>query len=235
MTTSRLQALPAAGAAPDPVREGSDSGFSLIELMVAMAIFTIVMTIVFGTMGWVVNSEGQVAAVSQSSAQVNAAFMQLDTEVRYAADINQPGTYGGDYWVEMESDWTVSSLGAPRCTQLEYDTTTGTLQQRTWLLGASVPSLASAQWEVLATGLSTAPQANPFVLVLAAPTLPTPGTTGVTIPVGGGATPWRLTVTLASSAGAGNTAATSQSSFTMSALNVTGSSTNLNVCGGTPS
>jgi prepilin-type N-terminal cleavage/methylation domain-containing protein len=203
---------------PIPEEIFQESGFTLLELMVAMGVFTIVIILVFANMISVVQSEGRVEAISTASSQIDNAFMQLDSEVRYASDINEPSDNGGDYFVEFQSDWTTSSLGFPQCTQLEYNTSAGTLQQRTWLPGKTT---APDNWQVLASGLSTTPNGNPFTLHTAAPDLTGSGPSQAP---GGAqdttATPWQLAMDLTAGAGNGPTAQTAQSDFTMTALNI---------------
>jgi prepilin-type N-terminal cleavage/methylation domain-containing protein len=231
-----------------------ESGFSLIELLMTMTVMVIIMTGVMVSMnGWVVNSERRVTNLSQASSAIEEAFMTLDGEVRYAADIGTPAEsmtspYTGVYWVEFESDWTVSSQGSAKCTQLEYNTTAGALQQRTWLVNGTAPTGATPPatgWQVLASGLSTAPASNPFSMSetqpnLLNPSTPSttttvpPSTTTTTVAQDVAATPWQLTITLSSAQGQGSQSETAQSSFTISALDVTSSSTATNVCGGNP-
>jgi len=226
-------------------------GFTLIELLVAMTIFSIVMGMVFAGMMWIVNGEQRVSYASQASAQVEQAFQTLDSEVRYAADINLPGKDSqGNYWVEFESDWTAAeaSTNSPQCTQLEYNSSAGTLQQREWLLNTSTTAPSTAGWLVLATNLSTSPSTNPFTLIRSAPNLvnssastttststTAPSTTTTTLLAEVPPTPWQLTLTLTSAFGKGAQAGQAQSSFAITALDITASSVYANVCGGNPS
>ena len=144
------------------------------------------------------------------------AFMTLDGEIRYATDINEPGqdSYNPpDYYVEFESDWTQSTEGYSRCTQLEY-TSTGNLQQRSWSATGPVPT---GGWQLLASGLQTTPAAtNPFSL---------------STPQG---SPWQLSITISAVSGTGSSKGTAQSSFTITSLDTTANSTSQGVCGGTP-
>lgn len=227
-----------------------EDGFTLVEVLIAMFVMTIVMTMVLLTMtGWVVNTERSVSLSGQASDQVQQAFMTLDQEVRYAADVNAPGSSPSacsgttcNYWVEFESDWTTSTQSSPRCTQVEYATSLGLLRQRSWPTSASTTPPSSAAWQVLASGLSTAVTGNPFSLSTEEPDLvnaststTTASTTTTTLAVEAAATPYQLTVSLSSTLGEGAQSGSAQTSFTISAVNVTGSSVSSNVCGGTPS
>lgn len=184
-----------------------EAGFTLVELLVVVPLLLVVTTLVLSTLMTAYAAESKVQATSQASSQVTTAFMELDNEIRYAADINVPGTYNNNYYVEFESAWTQNASQAQSlCTQLEYSTSNGTLQQRSWLSNASAPST----WQPLATGLKTSLGTDPFSLSAPATSL------------------WQLSIALSSATGA------AQSSFTITALDTTTSSTSQGVCGGTP-
>lgn len=203
------------GAEPgllDPALAPAEAGFTLVELMVVLPILVVVMILVLSTLVTAYGAESGVQATTEASSQVTLAFMQLDSELRYAADINQPGSYNNNYYVEFESSWTQSTQGQALCTQLEYNNASGTLQQRSWLANATAPT----GWQVLASGLKTSVSADPFSL--SAPS----------------ASPWQLSVVLSSVMSAGHSSGTAQSSFTITALDTTTSSTSQGVCGGTP-
>ncbi|MDE3202614.1 MAG: prepilin-type N-terminal cleavage/methylation domain-containing protein [Acidobacteriota bacterium] len=189
---------------------GGDAGFTLAELLVAMAIFTIVMTIVSAALVSAYGSESRVKFLAQGSEQVTNAFQQLDGEVRYAADIETPYASGGNYFVEFQSDWTISTKGKSQCTALEYDNTNGNLQQHTWLLGSSVPS----QWQVLASGLAKSVTTNPFTLTATKQA------------------PWQLAVAITAQQGANEKVPPAQSSFSLTAVNTSKGSLSSGVCGG---
>ncbi len=200
---------PGSDAAGDGV-SGRESGFTLAELLVAMAIFTIVMTIVSAALVSAYGSESRVKFLAQGSQQVTNAFQQLDGEVRYAADIEAPYASGGNYFVEFQSDWTISTKGKSQCTALEYDNTNGNLQQHTWLLGSSVPS----QWQILASGLAKSVTTNPFTLTATKQA------------------PWQLAVAITAQQGATEKVPPAQSSFSLTAVNTSKGSLSSGVCGG---
>jgi type II secretory pathway pseudopilin PulG len=196
-----------------PARSAADAerGLSLVELLVTMFCLAAVMTIVYMVITLSYNAEARVSNTSRANNEIVTAFMRLDGEIRYAADINQPGQDSNkNYWVEYESDWP--STG-PKCNQLEYDNTNGVLQERSWPLTGS----PSANWQPLASGLQTSVGTDPFSLA-------TPGTSL-----------WQLTVTLKSTYGSGPVAESTHSSFTITALDISGNSSSTNVCGGNPS
>lgn len=199
---------------PEPLPE---AGFTLVELLVVTPVLLIVTGLVLSTLISAYGAESSVQSASQASSQVTLAFMELDGEIRYAADINVPGSYNSNYYVEWESDWTQNTQNEPTCTQLEYNNASGALQQRSWLENASAP----ATWQVLASGLKTSISTDPFSL---------------SAPSG---SPWQLSVSLTSVMGSGASQGTAQSSFTVTSLDTTSSSSDGTgsepaVCGGTP-
>ncbi len=192
----------------------TEDGFTLVELLVVLPFLLIVTTLVMTTVVTAYGAESRVQATSDSSSQVTLAFLSLDGEMRYATDINQPGQDSSsppNYYVEFESDWNTNSQGESGCTQLEYNNAAGTLQQRTWYLGGTIPTGS----ETLASGLKTSISTDPFVL------------TNVEAP-------WQLSVKISSAVVDGSSTGNSQSSFTITALNTSANSSSQNVCGGTP-
>ena len=188
-------------------------GFTLVELLVVMPFLLIVTTIVGSTVVTAYGAESSVQATAQSSSQVTLAFLALDSEVRYASDIQvgQDSSSPPNYYVEFDSDWNTDTQGEPECSQLEYNNSTGTLDQKTWYSDGTIPS----GWQVLASGLETSITADPFSL-------------------GDSGSPWTLTISISSVISSGSEAGTAQSSFTLTALNTSSSSSNSGVCGGTP-
>jgi len=191
----------------------SEAGFTLVELLVVMPFLLIVTALVMWTLVTAYGAQSQVQNTSNASSQVTLAFMALDGEIRYAANINQPGAdSNNNYYVEFESAWTQNTQGQPTCTQLEYANSAGELLQRSWLANASAPT----GWQVLASGLQTSISNDPFSL--SAPQ----------------SSPWQLSVTLSAVSGTGSTKGRANSAFTITALDTTGSSSDTDVCGGTP-
>jgi hypothetical protein len=185
-----------------------------VELLVVMPFLIIVTTLVLTTVVTAFGAECRVQATAQSSSQVTLAFLALDGEIRYATDINQPGqdtSNPPNYYVEFESDWDTNAQGEPGCTQIEYNNSSGNLEQRSWYSGGSVPT----GWQTLASGMETPVSTDPFSLSDVE-------------------SPWQLTITISSVVSSGSSTGTAQSSFTSTALNTSADSTNEDVCGGTP-
>lgn len=205
--TPRLRRLPGRG-------DAREAGLTFIEVLVVVPFLIIVTMLVFVTLTSAYVAQSRVQGTDKASSQVTLAFMQLDSEIRYATNIGTPvpdSNSPPDYFVKFELPATQSTQGQPTCTQVEY-TSTGNLQQRSWLANASVPT---AGWQVMASGLETTPLSTaPFSL--SDPAYPTP---------------WQLSMNL--TAPSGTKAAAVQSSFTITSLDTTSSATNQNAqfCG----
>ena len=135
-----------------------EAGFTLVELLIVMPFLLIVTTLMMVTLSTAYGAASQVQSTSNASSQVTLAFMTLDSEIRYAADINEPGSDASsppNYYVEFESNWEQS----PTCTQLEYANSAGKLLQRSWIPPASAPS----GWQILASGMQTSYLERPIL------------------------------------------------------------------------
>jgi prepilin-type N-terminal cleavage/methylation domain-containing protein len=137
---------------PAPL-EGEDAGFTLLEMMISVALFAVFMAALIPTLFELQKPTLEVESLGSTQSQVNQAFMTLDREVRYAAVLNEPDDPSGatgNWFEEFESTYT----GTGVCTQLRYANATGELDQRTWTIsGSSYTGLSG--WSVLATGLAT--------------------------------------------------------------------------------
>ncbi len=181
-----------------------DRGATLLELVVGMTIMVIFMGMFTGAILLVSNSTNKVEAVSNSSAQLTNAFLELDKSVRYASGISTvtPAAGSNDWHVEFER--TIS--GVDTCTQLRTNHLTGNLEWRTWSpnsTGSGYSSLTA--WQPLAgnitnyaVGASPAPFANPSTST--------------------NSSFQQLTISIVAGSGT-NTSGTTQNSMTFTALN----------------
>jgi type II secretory pathway pseudopilin PulG len=183
---------------------GHDDGTTLIELMVGMVLMSIFLAIFTGAVVMMNTAMNKSQAVNRSASQLDAAFHELDTLVRYAAAISTPGVgTSGNWYVEIRT----TNSGLPVCSQLRVESTGQQLQRRTWEVGgASVSALSP--WVPIASGIAngragSGPTSQPFYLV------PVRATTILQ----------QLTFNLAAQSGAGGAQSISTSSFTLTASN----------------
>lgn len=128
-----------------PGRDGEgpdrgDAGVTLVETLVAMGIFSVVMSIFMAAVISMVGSTGRVNNTADASDGVRAAFLRLDRQVRYADALNQPVlSASGNWYVEFRTSQRAN--GQPTlCTQWRYDPAARVLQYRTWNDGSTPTS-----------------------------------------------------------------------------------------------
>jgi prepilin-type N-terminal cleavage/methylation domain-containing protein len=153
------------------LRGRPDAGYSLVELIVAMGIMSVVLAIVASAVVMMTRNVVTTTNLSSSTDDIRAAFSRLDRQVRYATGINSPTRVGNTWRVEFEG---LDGDGASTCRQWRLVTDTDTLQQRSWS-AASPPSSAPA-WISVAGGISNNPTSQPpFTFVAATDANPMQG------------------------------------------------------------
>jgi prepilin-type N-terminal cleavage/methylation domain-containing protein len=129
-----------------------DGGFTLTEVMVAMSILSIFLTLSTSAILSLYQTTNKTQSIADAQQQLGVAFNRLDRELRYSSGISTPGYVGEDPVVEFLSTYT----GNPVCTQLRLDVSAQQLQQRTWT--QSTATLTPSAWSTLANGVtSTSP------------------------------------------------------------------------------
>jgi prepilin-type N-terminal cleavage/methylation domain-containing protein len=120
-------------------RTDNDAGFSLVELLIAMLVFAIFLTILLSSITGIVRASTKVSVVASTSNGLLNVFQKFDRQVRYADAVNFPGTGSTGYiYVEFRVNKASSPNGVTTCTQWRLNTTTSSLQSRTW------PEMANA-------------------------------------------------------------------------------------------
>jgi prepilin-type N-terminal cleavage/methylation domain-containing protein len=125
-----------------PVRE--DAGLTLIEVMVAMVLMSVVTVIATAAITEVYHSVNESEHSAEAQAQVTRAFARLDQEIRYARSISTPAVLGGDYYVE----YLMNVDNVDTCVELRLLTSTNDLQRRQWAKNVTPP--APTSWVTLA-------------------------------------------------------------------------------------
>lgn len=186
-----------------------DAGVSLIEVMMSMALSSIVMAIFTTAVVQVYRSVNVAENTGVSQSQLHVAFESLDREIRYASGITEPNTtaVGGAWYVEFLG---ATPEGAPVCRQLRLDAA-GVLQELTWTPGS--PPAAGTRGRTLASNLAVT---APFVRLT-----PHQQSTATVV-----SDYQRLRLRLTARSGA----TVSQSDVTFTALNTSRDTTDPNVC-----
>jgi prepilin-type N-terminal cleavage/methylation domain-containing protein len=142
-----------------------EDGMTLVELIVAMGILSIMLAISMVAVSGMTKSTVRAQAVTNSTDQLRTVFQRLDKEVRYASAINAPGTAGGSIYLEYLVDASAAN-GEAQCVQWRYVTDTAELQRRVWSPHSGSPST----WNTLVTGLRndlSKSEQQPFELIRA--------------------------------------------------------------------
>jgi type II secretory pathway component PulJ len=191
-----------------------DAGTSLLELVVGMTLMGVFLTMFSGAITLMYTSANKSQALTDTSAELNQAFNRLDSSVRYASAISQPGrSAANDWYVEFQTTNTAAVV----CTQLRINHDVRELQQRTWTVVNSSASNESG-WVSIASyvinGGAPAGLNQPFIRM-------NPSTT----------TPYEaLQFQLQVKKGDSQTASTSATNLTFVALNSTASTPPTGIC-----
>jgi prepilin-type N-terminal cleavage/methylation domain-containing protein len=139
---------------------GRDTGFTLVEYTVSMAIFTVVIAITAGGIALMSRDVVKTTNLSTSTDQIRLAFTRLDRQVRYASQVNFPGvnTAGTSWYVEFLAP---DGDGDPTCHQWRLDTTTDLLQQRSWAGPPTAAPTTAPAWTTVAVNIANSPTADP--------------------------------------------------------------------------
>ncbi len=142
----------------------ADDGLTIVELVIAMSIFTIVLIIFFGALISMSQTTSQAQQRVDASNAVRAAFTTMDRQVRYASSINRPVESGsGKWYVEFELTELPDDQD-PLCYQWQFDDDAGTISYRTWREDgvSSVSDWVGVAWDVGSTD-----GGSPFTFVAA--------------------------------------------------------------------
>lgn len=144
---------------------GSESGFSLMELLVAMSIFTIFIAILLTTIVAVSRSAVRTQLVGETTNSTLVVFGNLDRQVLYADSINYPGSGAlGDRYIEFRVP-AASTLGGlvAMCYQWRFSLSNSRLESRQWNEGNTTTMTA---WSAKLTNVvNDGDPTHPFQLV----------------------------------------------------------------------
>jgi prepilin-type N-terminal cleavage/methylation domain-containing protein len=147
--------------------QGREDGMTLVELIVAMGILTIMLTVSMAAITTMTNDAVRAKSVTDATDQLRVTFQQMDKEIRYASAINAPASTGTGYYVEYLVEANAAS-GAEQCVQWRYVTASGELQRRT-----ATPGGTPSEWRTTVTKLRndlTVAAQRPFKLTKAGTT-----------------------------------------------------------------
>lgn len=147
-------------------QRATEAGYTLVELIVAMGIFAVFLTVFIGAIVAVSRISTEARVDAQTSSAAGIALQRIERSVRYADSVNQPGAIAGNSYVEWRTDAVSASSGVTTCAQLRYRAADGTIALRTWPVNQS-PS--TGKWNVIMRDvIGSATAGYPFATVVAA-------------------------------------------------------------------
>ena len=136
------------------IQRGSrgDDGFTVIELMAAMAIFAVFLAVVMSSILSITRASTKVQVTARSASAELSAFQRMDREIRYSDSVNYPGVGApsGDMYIEFRTPASSTKNNITLCTQWRYDLSSRSLQLRFWNDGASPTS----NWQTVVTNVA---------------------------------------------------------------------------------
>lgn len=142
-----------------------ESGHTLVELTVAMTVFSVFLALFVGAVVVVSRASTEARVDAQTSSAAGIALQRIERSARYADAVNQPGAVGGTAYVEWRTDAVSSSTDVTTCTQLRYRADDGTIALRSWPASQS-PS--TGKWNVVMRNvIGTATTTYPFATMVA--------------------------------------------------------------------
>lgn len=154
------------------LRDTGDAGFSLAEVLVSMAIMSIVMAIASSGFYDMFHTSDTAETTAAAQAELQASFNKLDREVRYASRVS-PGYADTTTWY---IDYVfVDDAGDNQCVQLSLPRAGGTLKRRQYPIQGGVPSGAGT---AIANNLVSARMDNGTPRQMINPFLQEPGGDG---------------------------------------------------------
>ncbi len=130
------------------VGSGSDSGFTIIESVTAMGLFTVFVAVFVAAVtafaGSIVDARASAEGASTNTTIVNT----LDRQVRYAESINLPGPGAtGLRYIEFLVPRSVTTTGIPGCYQWRYNPVSGLVEQRSWGVSSTNTAINIGSWQ----------------------------------------------------------------------------------------
>ncbi|MBT8225096.1 MAG: prepilin-type N-terminal cleavage/methylation domain-containing protein, partial [Dactylosporangium sp.] len=181
-----------------------DGGLTLIEVVVAMSIMSVAMTIFTTGVVQLYRLTNHAEALATAQTQLNLAVQRLDAEIRYASGISTPAAVGGDSYVE----YLLTGSGTATCVEVRLLGTATRLQRRSWPQENPPPT---GGWRTLAFDVT---DGQPFTFIPADTTFTTQ----------------RLRLTLTAHAGGAGTGLSRQTDVTFTAVNTSLATQSATVC-----
>ncbi|MFI7541661.1 type II secretion system protein J [Actinoplanes sp. NPDC049599] len=146
-------------------RAAGDAGFSLAEVLVSMAVMSIVMAIASSGFYTMFHTSDTAETTAAAQAELQATFNKLDREIRYASRISDGYADSTTFYIDFVF---LDDAGANQCVQLSLPKAGGTMKRRQWPLQGTPSGSGTAVANNLVSArldTSTPKQViNPFLL-----------------------------------------------------------------------
>lgn len=140
----------------------NEAGFTLVELLIAMGLGSLVVGLAFAAFGVFSNAGNTAVAIGKSTSAADTALAQIQSQVESANVLFNPATEGTRAGAGIPAGFSLRILtvvkGATTCEQ--WRVSSGDLQKRTWATG----STSSVPWATITTGVSNPRTEPPFSL-----------------------------------------------------------------------
>ncbi|MCX7523187.1 prepilin-type N-terminal cleavage/methylation domain-containing protein [Microbacterium sp. STN6] len=148
----------------DRDRGSREAGYTLIELVVSMGIFSLFIALILGTTVTIAQNASRTSLIAQSSNATLAVFGSLDRQARYADSVNPAGVGpSGARYIEFRTPGNSSASGVTTCTQWRFIPGTGHIESRQW---NDLPGSTASPWSTKMTGVIDDGGTNyPFSLI----------------------------------------------------------------------
>jgi prepilin-type N-terminal cleavage/methylation domain-containing protein len=144
-------------------RRGDDRGFTLVELLVAMGIFSIVLAIAFSAIAEMTRNVRKAQGLADATDVSRRIFLRMDKQVRYASAVNSATLVGSDWYLEYQT----ALASGTTCSQWRLVDATDQLQVRSWTPSGTAAITVPA-WTTIASGVVNRPTVaaeKPFTMV----------------------------------------------------------------------
>ena len=142
--------------APRRPRTRDDDGFSLVEVVVSMAVLSVLLIVFVQAVRIMTTTTTRVTATGTGVTEARAATDALGRQLSTATATNTPVYTGGNWYLEFSTD-SVKAGDDQQCTQWRYQPSSRLLQYRTW----STVSLVSGAWVTVADAMANDPVTQP--------------------------------------------------------------------------
>ncbi len=133
-------------------RRDDDRGFTLIEVIAAMAIFTVLLMVFAKAIGLMTTTTARITGNTDSATQVRQATDLLSRQLGVAAGTNSPVAKNTYWYLEFETDAVLAGTD-PTCTQWRYVPATATVPGRLQYRTSSTVRQVPSTWFTAARGL----------------------------------------------------------------------------------